>query len=272
MGFFSFFSKNRLAPAEESALFEAMIAADVGPGAAEQIVKEIKSSANAREKLREILLSHAQKLAPPQNVEIPKSVLVAGVNGAGKTTTIGKLAAKWSAAGRKVVIGACDTFRAAANEQLDIWAGRAGAEVLHGAEPGAIAYKAIERGKETGATVILDTAGRLGNRGDLMAELSKIARVVKKADPGAPHESWLVLDGTGGQNALAQIEQFGRAAPITGLVVTKMDGTSKGGFLIGYAASGKSPLPALYVGSGEKAEDLHPFSPAEYVDSICGGI
>jgi fused signal recognition particle receptor len=164
-----------------------------------------------------------------------------------------------------VVIGAGDTFRAAANEQLDAWAERAGAKIIHGTNPSAVAYETVEKNKDA---AIIDTAGRLHNRGDLMDELAKTARVIKKADENAPTDVWLVLDGMTGQNALAQIEHFNRAVPLTGLVVTKMDGTGKGGFLITYAAREKNPLPVAYVGYGEKISDLKPFGAEEYVDKL----
>ena len=193
-----------------------------------------------------------------------------GVNGAGKTTTIGKLAKQFIDSGKRVVIGACDTFRAAANEQLAEWATRAGAKLICGdKDPAAAAYKTIELAQNENADiVILDTAGRLHNRTDLMDELSKIIRVVKKLDESAPHETLLVLDGTTGQNGAAQIEYFDRAAKLSGLVVTKMDSTSKGGFLVTYAAAGARPLPVFAVGMGEKIGDMRPFDADDYLKKL----
>jgi len=268
----SLFFGGRLDAAAAEDLGDILIAADVAPTIAGEIVKKLKASPdNAKAALRDSLLEYSRRLEgaaakPSQN----SSYLIVGANGAGKTTTIGKLAKQWADEGRRVIIGACDTFRAAADDQLDIWARRAGAEVVHGTEPAAVAYKAVESAARTGAVAILDTAGRLHNRDDLMQELAKIARVVKKADPAAPTETWLALDAAFGQNALAQIEYFDKAAPLTGLIITKMDGTSKGGFLVSYGAAGKNPLPVRYVGYGEKIGDLKPFDAAEYVDKLLG--
>jgi len=269
----SLFFGGRLSAAAAEEFGDILIAADVAPTVAGEIVKKLKASPdNAKAALRSSLLEYSRRLAPGAAVKpVPNSsYLIVGANGAGKTTTIGKLAKQWTDQGRRVIIGACDTFRAAAVGQLDIWAKRAGAEVVHGTEPAAVAYKAVESAMRVGAVVILDTAGRLHNRDDLMQELAKITRVVKKADSAAPSETWLALDAAFGQNALAQIEYFDKVAPLTGLVITKMDGTSKGGFLISYAAGRKNPLPVRYVGYGEKIEDLRPFSADEYVDKLLG--
>jgi fused signal recognition particle receptor len=246
-------------------LADALVMGDVAPDIAEKIVGKIKASDNPKGELSKILVEYAKKLEGLQ--PNPKTILVVGVNGAGKTTTIGKLAKRFIDAGRPVVIGACDTFRAAANEQLDAWATRAGARIVHGGDPSAVAYKTVESAGEE-EVVILDTAGRMHNRDDLMQELSKINRVVKKIDAALPVDVWLVLDGTAGQNALLQIEYFNRAVPLTGLVVTKMDGTSRGGFLIGYAAREKNPLSVAYVGCGENIGDIRPFNAGEYVDKL----
>jgi fused signal recognition particle receptor len=248
----------------EQELSDILISADIAPDIAAEIASKLRRAANPKETLKESLLNHAAKLVP-KNFEPATSILIVGVNGAGKTTTIGKLAKWFADSGRRVVIGACDTFRAAANEQLDAWAARAGAEIIHGTEPAAVAYKTMEASKDI---ALLDTAGRLHNRADLMDELSKIVRVMKKLDENAPNETWLVLDGTTGQNALAQIEYFNRAVPLTGLIATKMDGTAKGGFLVSYAAREKNPLPVVYVCHGEKISDLRPFDAKEYVDKI----
>jgi len=265
MGLFGKLFAKKLDSATADELSEVMIAADIAPEIADETVRKIKQSENPKSVLKDILLKHASNLEglTPN----PKTILIAGVNGAGKTTTIGKLAKQFAEKGHSVVIGACDTFRAAANEQLDIWAERAGAKIIHGTEPASVAYKTIESMGENDIA-LLDTAGRLHNRTDLMDELSKIVRVVKKLDASSPTDVWLVLDGTTGQNALVQIEYFNKAAPLTGLVVTKMDGTSKGGFLISYAAREKNPLPVVYIGYGEKIDDLKPFSAEEYVERL----
>jgi fused signal recognition particle receptor len=267
----SFFARKKLDEATAGELSDILVTADIAPGIADEIIRKLKASDDARRALREELLKYAVKLSiPGQKTGIPKSpasILVVGVNGAGKTTTIGKLAKQWNDAGRRVLIGACDTFRAAADGQLDAWAKRAGAEVIHGAEPAAVAYKTIEANADI---AVLDTAGRLHNRDDLMQELAKIVRVIKKIDDSAPTEAWLVLDGTTGQNALTQIEYFNKTVPLTGLIATKMDGTSKGGFLITYAAREKNPLPVKYIGYGEKIDDLKPFDAEEYVDKLMG--
>jgi fused signal recognition particle receptor len=262
------FGARKLDAASAEELSDIMISADIAPEVALEIARELRQSENPKETLKEHLLRYAKKLHAPHSTlhtEPKISILVVGVNGSGKTTTIGKLAKQLTDAGREVIIGACDTFRAAANEQLDAWALRAGAEIIHGANPSAVAYETARKNKDA---AIIDTAGRLHNRGDLMEELAKTARVIKKADADAPTDVWLVLDGMTGQNALAQIEHFDRAVPLTGLAVTKMDSTGKGGFLITYAAREKNPLPVVYVGYGEKISDLKPFEPEEYVDKL----
>jgi len=199
-------------------------------------------------------------------------VLVVGVNGSGKTTTIAKLAAKWTAEGRTVVLAAGDTFRAAAVEQLKVWGARIGAEVVsgvEGADAAGLGFDAILRAKESGADILLmDTAGRLQNRAELMAELEKIVRVMKKAEPEAPHAVLLVLDATVGQNAVSQVDAFERTAGVTGLVMTKLDGTARGGILVAIAE--KYGLPIHFVGVGEGADDLEPFSARDFARAIAG--
>ena len=284
MSIFSRLFSKKLDSVTAEELTDTLILADIAPDLAMEITSKLRQSSDPKSVLRAELLKHATKLtphstlnlgvAPAKTDHIPHSILIVGVNGAGKTTTIGKLAAQTG----NTIIGACDTFRAAANEQLDIWAKRAGAEIIHGTEPAAVAYKTMELASnyakatsdKNGRTVILDTAGRLGNNTDLMNELSKIVRVIKKLDPNAPNETWLVLDGTTGQNALNQIDTFNAAAPLTGLIVTKMDSTSRAGFLISYAAKTKNPLPVRYIGYGEKITDLRPFSAEEYIDKLIG--
>lgn len=248
-------------------LTDALILGDVAPDIAADIVRNLDRSDDPKAALSKILVGYARKLERAMPVD-PKTVLIVGANGSGKTTTIGKLAKQFSDTGRRVVIGACDTFRAAAAEQLGVWADRAGAQIIKGTDPAAVAYKAVESGLSSGdgSAVLLDTAGRLHNRDDLMNELAKIARVIKKVDANAPSETWLVLDGTAGQNALNQIEYFNKVVPLTGLIVTKMDGTSKGGFLISYAARAAKPLSVAYIGYGEKIGDLVEFSAERYID------
>jgi len=202
----------------------------------------------------------------------PQVVLVVGVNGSGKTTTIGKLAAQLAHAGKKVVIAAGDTFRAAAVEQLQVWGDRAGVPVLkapEGSDPASLAFEALEKARQDGADLLMiDTAGRLQNRADLMAELEKIVRVIRKIDPDAPHETLLVLDATVGQNALSQVELFQKAADVTGLVMTKLDGTAKGGVLV--ALADRFGLPIHAVGVGEALDDLAPFDPEEFARALTG--
>ena len=200
----------------------------------------------------------------------PWVIMVVGVNGSGKTTTVGKLAAKLSAGGHKVLLGAGDTFRAAAGEQLEVWAERVGAPVVRGkegADPASVCFEAVKRGVEEGFDVVLlDTAGRLHTKVPLMEELKKVKRVVDKALPGAPDEVLLVLDATNGQNAIAQARQFHEALGVGGIVLTKLDGTAKGGVVIGI--SDELRIPVRYVGVGEKVADLRPFEPAEFVDAL----
>ena len=202
----------------------------------------------------------------------PQVVLVVGVNGSGKTTTIGKLASQFRAAGKKVVIAAGDTFRAAAVEQLQIWGERAGVPVMtapQGSDPASLAFDAMARAEAEGADLLLvDTAGRLQNRDDLMAELAKIVRVIAKRDSDAPHNTLLVLDATTGQNALAQVEIFRKIADVTGLVMTKLDGTAKGGVLV--ALADRFGLPIHAIGVGESIDDLAPFDPQEFARALTG--
>jgi fused signal recognition particle receptor len=202
----------------------------------------------------------------------PQVVLVVGVNGSGKTTTIGKLAAQFRAAGKSVMIAAGDTFRAAAVEQLQVWGERAGVPVMtapQGSDPASLAFEAMARAEAEGADLLLiDTAGRLQNRGDLMAELAKIVRVIRKRDPEAPHNTLLVLDATTGQNALSQVEIFRRIADVTGLVMTKLDGTAKGGVLV--ALADRVGLPIHAIGVGEAIDDLAPFDPEEFARALTG--
>lgn len=202
----------------------------------------------------------------------PQVVLVVGVNGSGKTTTIGKLASQFKAAGKTVVIAAGDTFRAAAVEQLKIWGDRAGVPVLtapEGSDPASLAFDALTKAQADGADLLMiDTAGRLQNRADLMEELAKIVRVIRKVDPTAPHNTLLVLDATTGQNAVAQVEIFRKIADVSGLVMTKLDGTAKGGVLVSLAD--KFGLPIHAIGVGEQIDDLSPFDPDEFARALVG--
>ncbi|MEL7299089.1 MAG: signal recognition particle-docking protein FtsY [Pseudomonadota bacterium] len=202
----------------------------------------------------------------------PQVVLVVGVNGSGKTTTIGKLASQFRAAGKSVVIAAGDTFRAAAVEQLQVWGDRAGVPVLtapEGSDPASLAFDAMTKAEAEGADLLMiDTAGRLQNRADLMEELAKIVRVIRKKDPDAPHNTLLVLDATTGQNALSQVETFQKLADVSGLVMTKLDGTAKGGVLV--ALADKFGLPIHAIGVGEQIDDLAPFDPEEFAAALTG--
>ncbi len=202
----------------------------------------------------------------------PQVVLVVGVNGSGKTTTIGKLAAQFKAAGKTVMIAAGDTFRAAAVEQLQIWGQRAGVPVLtapEGSDPASLAFEALSRAQADGVDLLLiDTAGRLQNRQDLMEELAKIVRVLRKKDPSAPHNTLLVLDATTGQNAITQVEIFRKIADVTGLVMTKLDGSAKGGVLV--ALADRFGLPIHAIGIGEQIDDLAPFDPQDFARALVG--
>jgi len=208
----------------------------------------------------------------PLYAKKPQVVLVVGVNGSGKTTTIGKLASQFKDAGKTVVIAACDTFRAAAVEQLQVWGERAGVPVLtapEGTDPASLAYDALVRAEADGADLLMiDTAGRLQNRADLMEELAKIVRVIRKKDPDAPHNTLLVLDATTGQNALSQVKVFTEIADVSGLIMTKLDGTAKGGVLV--ALADKYGLPIHAIGVGESIEDLQAFDPDEFARALTG--
>ena len=202
----------------------------------------------------------------------PQVVLVVGVNGSGKTTTIGKLASQFRGAGKQVVIAACDTFRAAAVEQLQVWGERAGVPVMTAAQntdPASLAFEALQKAEADGADLLMiDTAGRLQNRKDLMEELAKIVRVLRKRDPEAPHNTVLVLDATTGQNALEQVRIFREVADVTGLVMTKLDGTARGGVLV--ALADRFGLPIHAIGVGEQIDDLAPFDPEEFAAALTG--
>ena len=276
-------TKKKLDAISIGELEEALIKADLGPALAARLAQAVSdkgfgtdvSDHDIRETLRAELLKVLQPIEKPLVVDgsiKPFVILVTGVNGTGKTTTIGKLAKRFASNGAKVVLAAGDTFRAAAIEQLTIWAERTGAEIVAkgaGADAAGLAYEALERARASGADVLLiDTAGRLQNKAGLMAELEKIVRVIRKLDASAPHATLLVLDATTGQNALAQVEGFKNAAPLTGLVMTRLDGTAKGGILAALAQ--KYALPVHYIGVGEGVDDLQPFNAANFAKALTG--
>jgi fused signal recognition particle receptor len=248
----------------------ARIAAAVGEGRYDKSITADEVKMVLAQEVEKVLAPVAKPLA--LNAAKPVVVLVVGVNGSGKTTTIGKLAARAHAHGHSVMLAAGDTFRAAAIEQLKIWGGRSGAAVIArdpGADPAGLAFDALTeaRAKQIDA-LLVDTAGRLQNKAVLMDELEKIVRVMKKVDPSAPHSVLLVLDATVGQNALAQVEVFREVAGVTGLVMTKLDGTARGGILV--AIADKYGMPVHFIGVGEAIEDLAPFSAKEFARAIAG--
>jgi fused signal recognition particle receptor len=257
------------------ALEELLIMADVGVAATGRIVEAVKTQTGSGKSLRdavkdEIRAIFASAQTSTANGHVPHVVLVVGVNGTGKTTTVGKLAQLLKSEGKRPLVCAADTFRAAAVEQLEIWAHRAGVDLIRareGADPAAVVFDAISSGKAKGRDPILvDTAGRLHTRVNLMNELDKIRRVAAREVDGAPHEVLLVLDATVGQNGLVQAREFMNAAGVNGVVLTKLDGTAKGGIAVAIACELK--LPIRYVGVGESIDDLIPFSVDEYVDAL----
>jgi fused signal recognition particle receptor len=263
-------------------LEELMIASDMGVDTALRITANIaQGRLGKRLSVDEIKALMAAEIARvmepvarpmPLYAKKPQVVLVVGVNGSGKTTTIGKLASQFRAAGKSVIIAAGDTFRAAAVEQLQVWGERAGVPVMtapEGSDPASLAFDAMTRAEAEGADLLMiDTAGRLQNRADLMEELAKIVRVIRKKDPDAPHNTLLVLDATTGQNALSQVETFRRMSDVTGLVMTKLDGTAKGGVLV--ALADKFGLPIHAIGVGEQIDDLAPFDPEDFARALTG--
>lgn len=260
-------------------LEETLIMSDIGVHTSGHICDmlrlKIKQSgetnpANLKNMIKEIILEILGETTPLDLSSKPAVILVIGVNGVGKTTTIGKLAASLKADGKKVILGAADTFRAAAIEQLEIWADRAGVEMIkhsEGSDPAAVVFDTITAGKARGCDVIIcDTAGRLHNKKNLMDELSKISRIIDREAAGCAKEVLLVLDATTGQNGVSQAKLFKEAAGLTGIVLTKLDGTAKGGIII--AIKDDIDLPVKYIGVGEQLDDLQPFVPKEFVDAL----
>ena len=277
------FTRKRLDQAALDELEELLIGADMGAKVAADVVAEIKrtrfNSDVGEDEIRGVLADEIAKILRRVSKPLvirpelkPHVVLMAGVNGSGKTTTIGKLAQKYKGEGLKVMLAAGDTFRAAAVEQLKVWGERTGCPVVAkdtGADAAGLAYEAYERAREEGYDVLLiDTAGRLQNKAGLMAELEKMVRVIKKIDPAAPHNAILVLDATTGQNAVAQAEVFRESAKISGVIMTKLDGTARGGILVSIAE--KFDLPIHYIGVGETADDLQSFDAEQFSRALVG--
>ena len=269
-----------------SELEELLVTSDVGIKTTTTLLETMKAAAEReeledagrlrsilRDEVLRILRSRAGSIADPATTEGPLVVMVVGVNGAGKTTTIGKLAARYVAAGNKVIIAAGDTFRAAAIEQVMVWGRRAGAEVVRNeanSDPAAVAHDAVSAGIAKGADVVIcDTAGRLHTKSDLMEELRKVHRVIGKVAAGSPQEVLLVLDSTNGQNAIAQARQFETAVGVTGIALTKLDGTARGGVIIGIAH--ELDIPVKLIGIGEGMDDLRDFEPNAFVKALFDG-
>jgi fused signal recognition particle receptor len=274
-------ANRRLDPETLDALEDELVRADFGQDIAARIVIEFGEGRYppnlSPDEVKAVLATEIEKVLEPvaKPLELtarPFVILVAGVNGSGKTTTIGKLAARFRKEGKSVMLVAGDTFRAAAIDQLKIWGERAGATVMArepGADPASLAFDAVTAAKAQGVDVVLvDTAGRLQNRAELMSELEKIVRVLRKVEPTAPHAVLLVLDATVGQNALSQVEIFGKTAGVTGLVMTKLDGTARGGILVAIAA--KFGLPVHFIGVGEGVDDLAPFTARDFARAVVG--
>ena len=280
------FAKGKIDDEFLTQLEEILISSDVGVETAHRIIESIKRKTKekkyeSQEELNELVRSEITNALvksssngvdpfefPPHTK--PYVIMVVGVNGVGKTTTIGKLAYNYKSAGKNVLIGAADTFRAAANEQLEVWAKRAGVEIiqqLQGSDPAAVAFDTVQAAKARGAdVVIIDTAGRLHTKTNLMEELKKIKRVITKVSAEAPHEVILVLDATTGQNAIQQAKLFNESVGLTGLVITKLDGTAKGGVI--FAVTNALKVPVRFIGVGEKIDDLQPFDAEKFVEAL----
>jgi fused signal recognition particle receptor len=274
-------SKRKLDAETVEELESELIRADLGPDFAARIAAVLSEGrfekAIASDEVKAVLAGEIEKVLAPvaRPLEVttrPFVILVAGVNGSGKTTTIGKLAARFRAEGKSVMLVAGDTFRAAAIDQLKIWGDRTGAQVMAseaGADAASLAFDAVTAAKSQGVEIVMvDTAGRLQNRAELMNELEKIVRVIRKVEASAPHAVLLVLDATVGQNALSQVEIFGKIAGVTGLVMTKLDGTARGGILVAIAA--KFGLPVHFIGVGEGVDDLAPFTARDFARAVVG--
>ena len=275
-------TKRRLDGAMIEEIEEALIRADLGVAAAARIAAAVGEGRYDKDvspdEVKAIVAAEVEKTLAPYAAPLavdgarPFVILVTGVNGSGKTTTIGKLAAKFAAEGKKVVLAAGDTFRAAAIEQLKIWGARTGATVVareQGSDAASLAFEAVTAARNENADVVLiDTAGRLQNKTELMSELEKIVRVMKKVEPEAPHAVLLVLDATVGQNALSQLEAFQKTAGVTGLVMTKLDGTARGGILVALAE--KFRMPVHFIGIGEGVDDLQPFDAKDFARAVAG--
>ena len=263
---------------------EILITSDIGYKISENIIENVRhslksskdrSEINIINSVKEELLNSIQKNNLSANndhyIETnPYVILIVGVNGAGKTTTIGKLAYNYKKKGYKIIVGAADTFRAAAGEQLDIWAKRAGVEILQkdsGADPSSVAFDTVNKAiREKYDFVLIDTAGRLHNKTNLMNELGKITRAISKLLPSAPHETYLILDGTVGQNAIIQSDEFSKVIQLTGIIITKLDGTAKGGFI--FQILEKQNIPIKFIGIGETIEDLQEFDPNNFINAL----
>ena len=263
-------------------LEEGLLGADIGAELTTSLIDRIEQrvrgeNITSMDRLTAALREETRSMIPrreAQTIDVTRAkpfvILVVGVNGTGKTTTIAKLAARWKSEGKSVILGAADTFRAAAIEQLQMWADRVGVPMIKhraGSDPGAVAHDTVTAAKSRNADVVLiDTAGRLHNKSHLMQELSKVRRVIEKEMPGAPHETLLVIDGTTGQNGVSQAAAFLEAAKITGMIVTKLDGTAKGGVILSIMR--RFDIPVKFIGVGESADDLIPFDPTAYVDTL----
>ena len=282
-GIKSILNNKRLESSTLQELEDLLISSDLGIKAAEQLTKSISNkkfeSDISSKDVQESLANDISKILEPvaQNLEAmkqpesgPQVILVVGTNGSGKTTTIGKLAHKLNAEGKSIVLAAGDTFRAAAIDQLTMWGNRSGSKVISqgaGSDPASVAFEALEFAKNSGAdTLLIDTAGRLHNKSDLMAELEKIIRVINKSNPSAPHEVLLVLDATTGQNAIIQVKKFQEIINITGLIITKLDGSAKGGIIVSLADL--YGLPIFAIGVGEGPDDLNPFTAQNFSNSL----
>ncbi|MGE5182138.1 MAG: signal recognition particle-docking protein FtsY, partial [Acidobacteriota bacterium] len=276
-----FLGKKKIDAETLEGLEEALFTADIGPRAADRIFQSVKTGLSKTEledadkiwdKIRDTSRQILAVDAKPVDLAAhgPFVLLVLGVNGVGKTTTIGKLASRWKQDGKKVLLAAGDTFRAAATEQLEEWAKRAGVDIVKGkpqGDPSSVIFDAVKKGVDDKYDVVIcDTAGRLHSNAGLMDELKKVRRVADKAMAGAPHETWMVLDATTGQNAISQAKTFKADMEISGIVITKLDGSSKGGVVLGICDELK--VPVRYVGLGEKIADLRPFDPAEFVEQL----